>query len=352
MIRRLIAPALFLLALFAPAPAPAQGTIPIALQQSVDINGKPLAGALLYVYQVGTVATAQLAYLDTALTIPLPWPIPADGLGRLPMFYLANGAVHVRLTNSSGVVLFDYPSMLVVGASSGTGGSISVDPTTVLSTGDVKFRPSSETLTGWVRMNGQTIGNAVSGASSRANADTQALFIYLWGLCDNNHCPVSSGRGGTGLADFNANKTITLPDWRGRLAVGLDDMGNSAAGRLLSSNVTSGFSDTITTPFATGGEANHLLSITEMPFHSHTATSVVTDPTHRHAPSAGTFVVNASGGGNSAGNSGFLSNAGTSSFTAFASTGITVATTNANTGGNASHNIMQPFMLGSWHMKL
>ena len=54
------------------------------LQQS-DINGAPLAGCLLYFFQVGTVATPQNAYSDFGLTMALPNPIVADQYGRLPM---------------------------------------------------------------------------------------------------------------------------------------------------------------------------------------------------------------------------------------------------------------------------
>src|SRR5262249_27397672 len=43
-------------------PVKAQGVIPIALQQVINANGQPVAGALLYVYQPGTVATPQNAF--------------------------------------------------------------------------------------------------------------------------------------------------------------------------------------------------------------------------------------------------------------------------------------------------
>src|SRR5258708_8365403 len=49
-------------------------------------------------------------------------------------------------------------------------------------------------------------------------------------------------------------------------------MGNAPAGRLLASNVTSGGGDTITTPNATGGEANHTQSIAELPVHTPSGT--------------------------------------------------------------------------------
>jgi len=211
------------------------GTLNIALTQQFTATSpaQPMAGALLYFFQAGTVGTPQNSFQDFGLTIVNPNPLPADQFGRIPMFYLADGQIHVRLTDSSGVVVFDYPTMQVIGPSSGGGGGGggSVDPTTVAATGDVKFRATSEVLSGWVKANAQTIGSPSSGATQRANADTQNLYVYLWNSYANTKCPVTGGRGANGLADFNANKTIGLPDWRGYALVGLDDMGNSAAGR-------------------------------------------------------------------------------------------------------------------------
>jgi hypothetical protein len=264
------------------------------------------------------------------------------------MFYLADGSIHPRLTDSSGIVQFDYPSMLVIGPSSGGGGGSTVDPTTIASTGDVKFRPTSETLSGWTRLNGLTIGSATSGASGRANADTQNLFSYLWQNCIDAHCPVIGGRGASAAADFSANKQLTLPDWRSRIPVGLDDMGSTAAGRMLASNITSGGGDGVTTPMATGGEANHTLAQIELPAIKPAIT--ITDPGHNHtlhsaaSPGGSPGFSNsslgvASGNPNAAGN------------TDSATTGITAAFT-SNLGSATPLNVMQPFALGTWHMKL
>jgi len=46
------------------SPVKAQGVIPIALQQLISGNGQPLSGALLYIYQAGTVATPRNAFSD------------------------------------------------------------------------------------------------------------------------------------------------------------------------------------------------------------------------------------------------------------------------------------------------
>src|SRR6185437_13436948 len=123
-----------------------------------------------------------------------------------------------------------------------------------------------ESLTGWVILNGQTIGSATSGASQRANSDTQNLFVYLWTNCaspsSNNHCTVVGGLGASALADFQANKKLTLPDLRDRDLAGRDCMGNTCAGGLLTSNILSGGSDTPDTAAAWGGVANQQTSVT------------------------------------------------------------------------------------------
>lgn len=86
--------------------------------------------------------------------------------------------------------------------------------------------------TGWVMASGRTLGNALSGATERAAEDTRNLFILLWNSYSNSVLPVSGGRGASAELDFDANKTITLPDYRGRTGVGKDDMGGSAANRV------------------------------------------------------------------------------------------------------------------------
>jgi microcystin-dependent protein len=347
MLHRIFALAALLAGLCMPVLAQTPGTLTVALQQNVDVNGRPLSGCKLFIYVAGTIATPQSIFTDASLTTLLPNPLTCDTTGRIPMFYLGTPAVHVRLTDAGGVQIYDYPSMIVLGAPStgGGGGGGPVDPTTIFSTGDIKFRSSLETLTGWVVLNGTTVGSAFSGASQRANADTLNLYSYLWANCADNHCPVATGRGGTAAADFNANKAIGLPDFRGRTPVGLDSMGAAPANRLVAANITSGGGDTINTPNATGGEGMHTLLLAEMPIHNHTATSVVTDPGHTHTTDAVRQIAGALATGGAAGS---LAGATINS----ATTGVTVATTIANAGSGAAHNNMPPLMLGSWFMKL
>lgn len=239
------------------------GTIPgFSLSQQQDSDGTPLVGGKLYTIQAGTTSTPQSGYQDSALTLPLSNPIICDAYGRLPQIFLADGSIKLRLTRANGTQIFAADGILVVGASSGGGGGSPVDATTVLATGDIKTRYGTGVLSGFVRANGRTIGSVTSGATERANADTQTLFQYLWDTDAN--LVVSTGRGASSAADWAANKTIALPDWRGRTLAGLDDMGNSAAGVL--TTATTGFGPAIPTTLGQGsGQESKTLLTANLP---------------------------------------------------------------------------------------
>src|SRR5882762_7129601 len=239
------------------------GSLSLSLSQQFDSQGRPLSGGKLYFFVTGT-STPQNAYQDTALTIAHPNPLTLDSSGRIAAFYLADGTIKIRLADINGLTVIAYDGLLVIGPSSGAGASPSVDPTTVIATGDVKPRYGTGSLTGFARLNGRTLGSATSGASERANADAQALWEYLYNIDPN--LTVSGGRTGNSTSDFTANKTIALPDFRGRVLAGLDDMGNSAAGRLTSSF----FGASAIVLGNAGGAESTILDTTMIPSHTHT----------------------------------------------------------------------------------
>lgn len=205
------------------------GSISLSLSQQLDSLGNPLNGGTLQFYAAGT-TTPQSAYQDVALTLPYPNPIVLDSAGRVPSFYLADGQIKIVLKNAGGVTQVAADNLLVVGASSGAGSPPSVDATTVMQVGFIAPYYGTGARAGFARLNGNTIGSASSGASESANANCEALFLHLW--TEDANLTVSTGRGASAAADWAANKTIALPDWRGRALAGLDDMGASAAGRL------------------------------------------------------------------------------------------------------------------------
>ena len=121
------------------------------------------------------------------------------------------------------------------------------------STGDVKMTLKTVADAGWVMMNDGTIGDASSGGTARANADTSALFALLWNNTANADCPVSSGRGASASADFAAHKTIGLPLALGR-AMAVAGSGSGLTARALAHAL---------------GEETHQLTVAELASHSH-----------------------------------------------------------------------------------
>jgi microcystin-dependent protein len=75
--------------------------------------------------------------------------------------------------------------------------------------------------TGWLLLDGTTIGSAASGAGS-ASDDYEDLFNQLWDNSAQTELIVSSGRGGGAGADWAANKTIELPNFVGKTPIGKD----------------------------------------------------------------------------------------------------------------------------------
>lgn len=255
------------------------GTINLALTQQFDMDGNPLSGGLLYFFAAST-TTPQTAFQDIALTIPHPNPIVLDASGRVPMFYVADGNIKIRLANKAGVTVIAADNLLVIGPSTGGGGGGGVDPTTVAATGDIKARFGTGPLGGFVRCNGNTIGNAVSGSTERANADCQALFEYLWSTTVLGvFSGVTPNRGSTANADWLANKRIALPDLRGRMLAGMDDMGATAANRL----TTTYFGASGIVLGNAGGSENQTLTAAQLPGHTHTGSGVTGSENQLHA---------------------------------------------------------------------
>lgn len=267
------------------------GSISLSLSQQLDELGRPLSGGQLYFIQAGTTATPQNAFQDSGLTIPHPNPLTLDSAGRVPQLYFADGSIKIRLLDASGVTQIEADNILVVGPSSGGGGGGTVDPTTVLQTGQVALWYATGVRSGFVRANGKSIGSASSGATERANADTLALFSFLYN--EDGNLVVSGGRGASAAVDFAADKTIALPDFRHRVPAGLGDMGNGNVGLL--GSVYFGGSPTTTLGVMGGSQITSLVASNLPPYTPSgtlsLATSVATSVT---TTVSGTFAGSAS----------------------------------------------------------
>jgi hypothetical protein len=246
------------------------GTINLALTQQFDMDGVPLSGGQLRFFIAGS-TTPQPAFQDLGLTIPFPNPIVLDASGRVPMFYLADGFIKIRLTDKNGVIVISADQLLVIGPSSGGSSAGSgVTPSALMATGDIKARYETIAIDGYVRCNGQSIGKTGSGASERADTDDcRALFNHLWQF---GNITLDAPKGGSGNADFDAGRKLNLPDLRGRVIAGLDDMGaSSPSGRL----TTNGLG---VSPIVLGNAghplASDILNLADihLPLHTHTQT--------------------------------------------------------------------------------
>lgn len=149
-----------------------------------------------------------------------------------------------------------------------------------------------------------------------------------------------------------AGTDFRLPDLRGRVIAGVDNMGGVAASRLSAATITGG-GDALG---EVGGAETHVLTQAQLASHTHIQDSHghgITDPGHTHLflpkwqGSAGTGVnLDINGYGNDYGLSGYINGS---------TTGVTVnnnTATNQSTGSNQAHNNVQPTIVLNYIIKV
>jgi microcystin-dependent protein len=175
----------------------------------------------------------------------------------------------------------------------------------------------------WLLCDGNTIGNVASGATARANADMQNLFFHLWESTTDTELPIQDSTGtltarqATAQLDWDANYRLPLPDLRGRVPVGLDNMGGTSADVVtnVQADVLGGIE----------GEEKHQLTVSEMPSHRHTMNKPSGDIGAHGIGGAGKYW--ADGGGTHQ------------------------AVVMQTTGGGNKHNTMQPYIAVNYIIK-
>lgn len=142
---------------------------------------------------------------------------------------LASGKLLGRMTAGSGLVeeiaLTAIANSILSAADAAT--ILSILGISPFTTGDVKITLKTAADSGWLMMDDGTFGSASSGASNRANADTQALFTLLYGFADAD-CPLLTSTGsattraaqGPSTTAFSTGCRMTLPRTLGRALVG------------------------------------------------------------------------------------------------------------------------------------
>lgn len=235
-------------------------------------------------------------------------------------------------------------------------------------------KDGSNAATGNLNLNGNKIVSLASGTSNTDATNVAQLNALIpagsvittaasaaptgWLLCDGIayntytyrvlHAMISNTYGGTaynpGTTDQpGALTTFNVPDLRGRVVAGLDNMGGTDAGRL----------DWANTIGTTGGAQNHTLTTAEMPSHTHTQDAHThTQNAHNHGLTVGTEVI-VSGGGGAAymAASGAFGPYNVGAIANATATNNNTTATNQNTGGGGAHNNMQPTMLLNYIIK-
>ncbi len=198
-------------------------------------------------------------------------------------------------------------------------------------TGDIRATLRSSADAGWVMLNDGTIGAAGSGASARANNDTEDLFTLIWNTISNAWAPVGGGRGASAAADFAAGKTIGLPRTLGRVLANMD-----------TGNVLGEYE----------GAKTHALTASENGPHTHSGSGTTnTDGAHTHniAP----YDVLDDGGNTNQGQSDSNDANQTSTISSSGSSHSHAFSFNTNSSGSGTpHNIMQPTVFVHYQIKL
>lgn len=303
----------------------------------IDPDGDPYAGAKAYFFQPHT-TTPMATYTTGALDIPHDHPVVADGDGRFPPIFLPDQTIYrLRITTADDVTLWDIDDI------SSPTTSIPEPPTSetpeerLWRTGDIKVAWRTSVPSGFVRINGRTIGSPTSGATERANDDCEDLFIHLWN--EDSSLAVSGGRGASAAGDWAAAKTIALPSIRDTALVGMSGMGNSSANIIPASAITGGDGDVLG---ARGGAATVTLTASQIPELSGVTG---TDGAHQHNVGLGLGAqIQASAGVN-----GYYATPGPVSTDSRGAHSHNVA---VNQGGGTGHNNIQPVVFVPFFIKL
>lgn len=335
-------------------PEPVQGSGDVSFVEGFgfdyerDLTSDPLAKAVPrdqtnYLFNVITEALKQYQ------TNGFPDFITTADNGGTPYSY--DLAAYVRYDDGSGFAVYESIASSNTSLPTDTTKWRKVVPISPRITGEMIIYEGSSSPSGWVFADGKTIGNASSGATGRANADTEALFLLTWNSFPNSVRPIqdstgtASTRGISAAADFAANKRLPIRDMRGYTAAGLDNLGGTAANRI--TNAGSGINGDILG--ANGGAQNVTLSTGEMPSHSHAAGTLT-------AASAGSHSHTLNGEGSSG--TGNVLETSSNTPTTTVTTSVAGAHTHSLTGSTGTegsgqaHLNMQPTTIVNYIIKL
>jgi len=208
--------------------------------QPVTAAGVPLVGGKLHTYSTAT-STPMATYSDSALTVPNTNPVIADEMGFFGDLFLLPASYKIVLVDANDVEIWTADPC-----------GFATPVTDGVRVGTMTAFAGASLPPGYLWCGGQTVSRTVY----------SALFTEI----------------GTAYGVGNGTTTFGIPDRRGRVSVGKDDLGGVPAGR-----VTIGGSGINGAQLgAVGGDqlAQQHDHATSADPHNHT----VTDPHHAHGP--------------------------------------------------------------------
>lgn len=235
---------------------------PSPVQQFVDNNNNLLVGGQLFVYAAGT-TTKQDAFTDVSGDTALPNPVVLN----------VRGEVAASATGTSCGLWLD-PTLsykLVLAPANDTD-----PPSNPFWTIDNVVSPQSVILAALSEYPATLGGTPIGGmlAYGGATAPPGWLLCYGQAVSRTTYALLFAVLGiAYGVGD--GSTTFNLPDKRGRMSIGADNMGGSAANR-----VTQAVSGILAT--AVGQAGGSQLAQEDTPTITATANSVVSDPGHLH----------------------------------------------------------------------
>lgn len=291
--------------------------LPPPKAQFFTLSGIPLAGGMVYTYAADGV-TPKTTYQDSSTSTPNANPVVLDSSGYASIW--GQGQYVFAVTDALGSQVY--------------GGSPTQDPVASLGVSAAMLPVIQATTTAAALA---ALGAAAAGAGivpfgvplPYAGASPPSGWAQCYGQAvSRSMYPNLFFALGTTWGAGDGATTFNLPDLRGRLWAGLDNMGGSAANRLTSDPL--GFATAADSIGVTGGSQY-------MASHNHG----VSDPGHEHSISLN-IAGNTSPGG------GYTPGASTGTYnTDTATTSITITDTGSGLSGNCP-----PLALGFWIIQL
>lgn len=348
--------------------------LPPAKTTYLDKNGKPLAFGTVDFYIPGT-TTPKMTWQDAGQTIPNTNPVVLDNAGR--SIVLGDGSYRQIVRDKNGNLIWDQVTSSTGSGGGGGGGTPTVgdgDPVGIIKPWAGFIAPYQYVFAYGQELVRTSYPEAFQAITSLQSVTCSTGSATLTGVSDTSQLPIGSPIESTCLnagativskttntivASFtaiistttnarffpygngNGSTTFNLPDLRGQVIAGRDNMGGIAANEL----TTPYFSSTATASAigAKGGNQSHVQTLAELAVHSHANT--LTDPGHNHGGVVtGSTLDTTPGGGFNIVKSLITGN------TNIATTGITI--NNVNAGSSSPFTIVQPTQTLNYIIKI